>query len=209
MNDKEYLVTEISNVNSKKKFIRLNEESASFQLYNAELIQYRISEGGYISEETYSVIRDKLIKRARERSLHIVARQDITESMLRGKLSDGGYNSDITDITIRFMKEHGFVNDERYAVNYVYCKADTKSRRQIEAYLYSKGISAEIAAKACDEYYSSNEDAESILIKKLIEKKKVDVMSMTYKERSKLMAYLVRKGFGYDSVNRVIDDMRC
>ena len=197
MNDKEYLVTEIINVNSKKKFIRLNEESASFQLYNTELIQYRISEGGYISEETYSVIRDKLIKRARERSLHIVARQDITESMLRGKLSDGGYNSDITDITIRFMKEHGFVNDERYAVNYVYCKADTKSRRQIEAYLYSKGISAE------------NENAESILIKKLIEKKKVDVTSMTYEERSKLMAYLVRKGFGYDSVNRVIDDMKC
>lgn len=203
-----YLVVEIRDVGNRRKFIHVNEESASFQLYNTELAKYGIEEGGYISGETYDAIRSMLINRARERSLHIVTRQDITEAMLRSKLEAGGYSRDIIDMTVCFMKEQKFINDERYAVNYVWCKADTRSRRQMENYLYGKGIDRDIIDRACDDYYTSNEDAEEALIKKLIEKKHVDTASMTYEDRAKLMAYLVRKGFGFDKVNKVLDDVK-
>lgn len=208
MEETEYLVIRIKDVNGKKKLICLNEESASFQLYNTELVRYGICEGGCISAEVYSIIRDKLVNRARKRALHIVTKQDITENVLRAKLADSGYGTDIIDLTVSFMEEHGFINDKRYAANYVWCKADTRSRRQIEAYLYNKGIIREIIDRVCDEYYLSNEDAENTLIKKLIEKKRADVRSMTYEERAKLTSYLVRRGFEFDSVSRVIDDMR-
>lgn len=208
MENSDYPVIEIRDVNSKKKLICLGKESASFVLYNAELRKFGIKEGGSISSDTYLKIIELLKERARNRSLYIVTRKDITESQLRSRLKEDGYAEEIIDETVVFMKEHSFINDVRYAGNYVWCKADVKSRRQIETYLYGKGISREIIESACDEYYASNEDAEEELIRKLIEKRRVDVRTMSYEEKSKLMAYLARKGFGFDNMQYVIDEMK-
>ena len=61
-----------------------------------------------------------------------------------------------------------FLNSPAYnARNYVAFKAPVKSRRIIEQKLKEKGVSADIIACVCDEYYSDNGECElkySILI---------------------------------------------
>lgn len=148
-----------------------------------------------------------LFDKAKDRALRIVTRMDITERVLRDKLEGDGYPADIINQTVIFMKEHSFVNDERYAKNYVCYKSDTRSRRQIEAYLYSKGISSDIITEACDEFYADNEGAQRELIKKLIAKRKVNLETMTYDEKKKLIAYLAGKGFCFEDISSVIKEM--
>ena len=140
MSEDGYEIVGITDISSKKRFVRLRDNGKSFALYNQEIRKFALEEGVRITPEQYADILRILEDRARNRALHIVTRRDITERQLADKLTDGKYPENIINITIQFMKEHGFVNDARYASNYVWCKADTRSRRQMEAYLYSKGI---------------------------------------------------------------------
>ena len=44
---------------------------------------------------------------------------------------------------------------------------------------------------------------------RLLEKKHYDPESTTQEETKKIMAYLVRKGFGYDDIRRPCDTSEC
>ena len=70
-----------------------------------------------------------------------------------------------------------------------------------------KGVSADIIACVCDEYYSDNGECELNQVVSLIEKRtsKTDISRMDYNERQKLMAYLYRRGFNFDIINKAID----
>lgn len=207
MSEDGYEIVGITDISSKKRFVRLRDNGKSFALYNQEIRKFALEEGVRITPEQYADILRILEDRARNRALHIVTRRDITESQLADKLTDGKYPENIINITIQFMKEHGFVNDARYASNYVWCKADTRSRRQMEAYLYSKGIAQTVIDSACDEYYAANSNAQNDLIRKLIEKRCHDTSAMTYGEKSKTIAYLARKGFDYDNIQYVMNEL--
>ena len=196
MSEDGYEIIGITDISSKKRFVRLSDNGKSFALYNQEIRKFALEEGVRITPEQYADILRILEDRARNRALHIVTRRDITESQLADKLTDGKYPENIINITIQFMKEHGFVNDARYASNYVWCKADTRSRRQMT-----------VIDSACDEYYAANGNAQNDLIRKLIEKRCHDTSAMTYGEKSKTIAYLARKGFDYDNIQYVMNEL--
>lgn len=202
-----YKIAAITDITNKKRFVQLMDAGKSFALYNQEIRRLSLIEGEFISHEQYASILKMLEDRARNRALHIVTKRDVTEKQLTEKLLDGRYPKNVITVTIQFMKEHGFVNDARYASNYVWCKADTRSRRQMEAYLYSKGIEQAVIEQACDEYYDTNADAQNVLIRKLIDKKCHNLSEATYEEKSKIIAYLARKGFDYDNIQYVMNEL--
>ena len=89
MSEDGYEIVGITDISSKKRFVRLSDNGKSFALYNQEIRKFALGEGVHITPEQYADILRILEDRARNRALHIVTRRDITERQLADKLTDG------------------------------------------------------------------------------------------------------------------------
>lgn len=203
----ELLVTEIKEINKKKKKIYINYEPA-FALYNAELRKYSIVKDHMVAEQDYDVIMKEILpKRAKLRSMNLLKNRDMTEMELTRKLRDGIYPDEIIQIAIDYLKGYGYINDQRYVENYLFTHAGQKSKMQIQQKLMQKGINRELLSIAFDEYYQNDENSEKELIKKLISKRKVNILDINRQGKAKLFGYLTRKGFRIDTINSVINEI--
>ena len=162
----------------------LGDGGLAFVLYGGEIRHYQIEEGKELAEETYQeILESVLCKRARERLLYLLKLSDKTESQLRKKLDEGLYPREAVEAAIAFGKRYGYIDDVRYAENYVALKGGRKSRRQI-AY----------------ELRQENPVDEDSQIKKWLEKRGFDPETADEKEWGKTVAFLSRKGFSYTAI---------
>lgn len=123
----------------------------------------------------------------------MLERMDRTEEQLREKLLGTKFEEEIVEQAIAYVKSYGYLDDERYVRNYISYRQSCKSRRQlINELKFKKGVSSEIIEKVCEEL---EENDEKELIRKYLQKKQYSSYSCDKKEKEKLMAALIRKGF--------------
>lgn len=197
-------VTEIRPVTKTKSRVYLDGEFA-FTLYRGELSRYRIASGSVLSEEEYQDIRENVVlKRAKRRAMHLLADMDRTESQLREKLLTGGYPEDLAERAMDYVKSFGYIDDERYARQFIAYKKQTRSRNEIQAQLMRKGLDRDLIRDALEECLGREDDREAI--RRLLEKKNYCPETADWKERQKISAYLARKGFRYEDIRQVIQN---
>lgn len=182
-------------------------DGADFILYAREIDRYNIVENEELSEDVYKRIIDEVfIPRAKARALHLLEKQDRTEKNLRDKLKESGYPKEAVDVAIEYVSDYNYINDLRYAQNYIKYRRDKKSRRRIERELINKGIKKEIIEEAI---FLLEEDMEDLLfdelsvIEKYIEKK----LSSDFDEKKKqrVYAHLMREGFSSQDIISVLN----
>lgn len=190
---------------SKTKYKISLDGKFAFVLYKGELSRFHIREGEELSEETkQKIYSDVLLKRAKLRALHLLSDMDRTENALREKLRLGLYPQEIIDAAVEYVRSFGYLNDARYAENFVRSRQGMKSRREIRAQLLQKGVPSELiddAFEACGE-----EGGEADAIRRLLEKKRFDPVCADEREIQRLYGYLARKGFSYETVRQVIQN---
>ena len=136
---------------TKTKFKIYIDETFKFVLYKGEVSRFGIRIGEEIPPETEEKIRTEvLLKRAKLRAMHLLEDMDRTESALREKLRQGLYPSDVTEAAIEYVKSFGYLDDVRYAENFVRSRQNVKSKKEIGTALLQKGISSEIAKRAME-----------------------------------------------------------
>ena len=174
----------------------------AFLLYRSDINRHAIKVGSEISEDTYiKIIEDTVYRRAKQKILFLLKFMDRTEHELRKKLTEALYTEDIIDRTIDYVKEYGYLNDERYATSYIKLRKDSKSRLRIQNDLMAKGINKELLDNLFTSVYSETDDnPELIAIRKAIAKKTSDPSTLSWEEKQKLMASLYRKGFEIDKI---------
>ena len=176
----------------------------AFVLYKGELSRYRIEEKKEMTEEVYAEILQKVVlKRAKARALHLLNDMGRTEAQLRTKLLQGGYPADVTESALDYVKSLGYLNDAEYARSFIEGRKNKKSRNELYAALCRKGIDREEAKLALEEYYDGED--ERAAIEALLRKKKFDPDTADYMQKQKIAGYLMRKGFRYDEIRRVIE----
>lgn len=147
---------------------------------------------------------EKLLSRCKERALYLIAYSDKTERDLRLKLEKSKkYSHEIIDEVIDFLKKYNYLDDERYAKNYVKVYKGKKSRREIEAKLYKKGLSSKNIENAL---YLIDYEAERDAMYYYISKKHKSLEDMDSDERRKLYMSLGRRGFSYDLLREVFSN---
>ena len=130
----------------------------------------------------------------------ILKYMDRTEQELRQKLKQAEYTESITESAIEYVKMFHYLDDKRFAANYIRYKKDTKSKRQLQTELMQKGIRKEFIEQAFEEEY----DDEDLAIQKAIAKKTMDIDSLSQEEKKKLASSLYRKGFKMDKIQKYI-----
>lgn len=203
------IVTDIVRTDKKKSLIYIDYEKA-FSLYNSEIKRLGIETDKELDSTSYKeIMNDILPKRCRERAVYILKDSDKSEFILRDKLSKGGYPAIIIDKVIADFKEYKYIDDERYATNYVKYNILSKSKSRIINELYAKGISKTLISKAFDEYEDENiNEVQYELVKKEFLKKRYDFLEDDKNLLNKIIASLMRKGFKYDDIIQVYYELK-
>lgn len=196
------IITQIEELSNKKCRIYLQDERA-FVLYKGEVRKYQLKVGEDLSEEDHQEILEKVLcKRSRKRVLYLLQKMDRTEKQIADKLRQSEYPECIIQDAIAYVKSYGYVNDENYARAYIESRCCTKSVKQIKIDLRKKGISPDVIEHVFEqELYRINEEEQ---IQKWIEKKKVDIPNASREELYKLYQFLLRKGFSYEKVRKIV-----
>ena len=94
--------------------------------------------------------------------MHLLADMDRTETALREKLKQGCYTQNMIDRAIDYVKSFGYLDDGRYAENFIRSRQGAKSRKEIRAALMQKGVSAELIEQALESCYEEGGEEEAV-----------------------------------------------
>lgn len=190
-----------------KKRIRIFlEDGRNFVLYKGECRRFQLQEGEDCTEEQYGEIRNEiLIKRARRRVMHLLERMDHTEAQIRMKLRQGFYPEDIIEDAVSYVKGFHYLDDARYAENYVRSQKNRKSRGSMRMELQGKGIEKELIEQAIEKECRQEDEHE--LIQKWIEKKHYSGETADLKEKQRMYRFLMRKGFQSEDILHALDHL--
>ena len=174
----------------------------AFTLYNSEIRRLGLKKDKEISKNEYDTIMNSvLIKRARLRALYLLQKQDYTEYKLKRKLYNSGYPESVIEDALKYVKEYGYVDDEKYARSFVNSHAETLNKTRLILKMKSRGISDEIISNVYEEYcenYGVPKEREMIL--SFLDKKHFDIASCDRKEKDKMIKSLLYRGFKMNDI---------
>jgi regulatory protein len=201
------IVTDIVEFDKKRSKIFIDGEFV-FVLYKGELKDYNVKVGQELSESDYREILEVVLpKRAKLRAMNLLQKKDYTEKQLRDRLVEGLYPGEIVDEAIEYVKSYKYLNDERYARDYITYHMSTRSRARIIQDLTGKGISRDNLMSIIEELYTEDDgDAELDQIRRLLVKKQYDPEVTDFKEQQKITAFLMRKGYNLSDIKRAMED---
>ncbi len=182
------------------------EDEFRFILYKKELSIFHMEEGKEISEAAIrKILTEILPERAKLRSMNLVKNRNYTEYQLREKLKQGFYPETAIEEAVAYMKAHHYINDRRYAKDYIVYYSESRSRGRIMQDLLRKGISREVIQDVCERDLEEEKiPEEKQLIEKLLEKKHYRKETADYEMKQKMAAFLYRKGFSADSIGAAL-----
>lgn len=178
----------------------------AFILYRGEVREFAIEEGKEISDACYrQIMTEFLPRRAKKRAMNLLESRDYTSGQLREKLRQGDYPDACIDEAIAYVESYGYVDDLRYARDFITYHLEDKSRTRMEQDLMRKGIARDTICAAFDELEQTGaRQDEMAMIQRLLEKKKYDVRTATVQDRQRMYGFLYRKGFQGDAISRAL-----
>src|SRR3990172_3092952 len=89
--------------------------------------------------------------RARSRSLRLLAFRDRSESEMESHLRAAGFDVEVAQDTVRWLRGLGYLDDNRFAMRYVAERIEAGwGKRRVRAELSRKGLEREVIESALD-----------------------------------------------------------
>ncbi|HHU77614.1 MAG: regulatory protein RecX [Caldicoprobacterales bacterium] len=189
----------------KNQFTLTLDDGSSLSLHREVIAKHRISTGMTVDDEQLKAwIREGNSKSAVESAMYYLTWRTRTRKQLLDYLSRKGFEAEAAEEAVRKMEEYGFLNDEKYALDWVQSRKTGKpaGRRKIAYELRSKGISQDILDQALDNLTAEDEFRQAM---KLAEKAFERHRSLPLRERmAKTSQTLQRRGFEWELISRVL-----
>lgn len=201
------IVTRVEEFTKAKNKVYIDEQFA-FVLYKGELRLYHVREGEELKDEDYRrIMEEVLLKRAKLRSMNLLQGHDYTGKQLQDKLRRDLYPEQIVAQAVAYVASFRYIDDVRYALSYIRCHQENKSRRIIEMDLSRKGVEKDDIDRAWTQWAAEgNELDEAAQIRTLLERKRFDARQTDEKECRKIYAFLMRRGFSTENIRKALKD---
>ncbi len=142
--------------------------------------------------------KKEAFKFASERAVFLLSKKDYTTKEMYYKLIDVGYTEEIVNELLQYMLERRFLDDRRYAEQYIKRKKNKYGSNKIKQGLLYKGVDKQIVNESLELFVQDDESLELAIA--LVNKY---IKSRMHFEENKLynnaVAMLVRKGFDYST----------
>lgn len=139
---------------------------------------------------------EEILHVAKKQCLNLLKQSDKTETQLRRKLKEGGFPPFAVDGAIAYAASFHYIDDERYARNYLEMGGQKKSRKRMEMELLQKGIDREQIRRCLNNVENNEEEAAFSLLKKRAAGKNWT----DEKVQRRLLHYLAGQGFSYEII---------
>ncbi len=169
-------------------------ESFTVSVRDARL--YGLEEGAEISASVLSLIREQLRKEILHESGILLGGRDYTEKRLTEKLLERDYPEDLVQEAVQSLKEARYLDDRRFAEQYLSAHLSDRSIARIRQDLAQRGVDNKLideAVSACS--VEEIQEEELAQIRQLLKKRHYDPESADYAEQQKTAAFLYRRGF--------------
>ena len=202
------IVTSIEAISKTRSKVYIDYEFA-FVLQNRECAIYSICEGNQVPEAVYrEIMEELLLPKAKKKAMDLLIKMDRTESELLSKLQQSGFPLELSEEALSYVKNYGYVNDYRYACNYIRSKKHMKSIKMILLELSQKGIDKELANQALEECCIDEDGSIEVeAVKKEVRKRCKRVSDLNYEEKMKITVAIYRKGYGSEVISKVFDEL--
>lgn len=165
------------------------------------VMEHRLKVGNIVTEEELSALQLAGEKQtALDKALTHISASMKTERDVRNFLRRKGYLQEVSDYVVEKMKGYGYLDDEAYARAYAQSVGDRKGGRLIRMELKRKGV-PDTAIEAIPQRDESGV-AKSVL-EKYLRGKTIDEKMIR-----KAYAYLLSKGFDYDTARGALETLR-
>ena len=199
------IITELA-ASGKTKFKVYIDYEYAFMLSAKEVKLYGLEEEYQITDVLYSeILNETILPKAKLKAMDLLKSMDRTEYELVAKLRASGFAEAICQEALAYVKKFNYVNDYRYACNYIQYRKTTKSQKMIQMELSRKGVDKSLINEAFEEEYQEATEEEAV--RREVKKKCKNVEDLTYEKRMKISASLYRKGFSSSVVRKVLGDL--
>lgn len=164
--------------------------------------------GQRISEARLKEIaRAETLARARDRAFLLLSYRPRTEKEVRDRLARAEYEDDVIEEVIAKLYELDFLNDKAFAERFVENRMAARpvGRRALTWELRKKGLDAETVAEAAA---SVDDEMEREGALEAARSRAGRLAGLEPREaRRKLVAFLQRRGFAWDTIHGVLDEI--
>lgn len=135
----------------------------------------------------------------RNYALKLIALRDRTEKEIRSKLSEKGYDENIIEDEIAFLKDYGYIDDKRYAQHFTNDAINLKKwgKVRIRTELLRRGIDRDITDNTVADAFF--EDCGEKVTEQLQSRFKDSDLS-NLKERTRIFNYFLRRGYTAEEI---------
>lgn len=214
-------ISQIEVLDKTRRWVSIDGEER-FWLYRSDISELHLEEKQIISDDLFeSIMQDKVLLYAKKKALELLERMDRSESELRAKLLQRDFSEHIVSEAIAYTKKFHYLDDLRFATNFIYTRSSTKSKKQICYSLYQKGVSKETVEEAYSQFMLRHkeeqqwigpkeevefevENPEVLAIQKIVKRKGKLISEYSKEELMKLTASLYRKGFSSANIRKVL-----
>lgn len=138
--------------------------------------------------------------KAKEYALRSLTCRDQTEYQIRQKLEQRKYSTEIIEAVILFLQEYHYVDDRRFAEQYIACHCQSLNRKQLLNKLYAKGLRIE----NIDGYLEQYQYDEAALLQKAVQKYLRTRTLSSSSDYQKAVAFFMQKGFSLSMIRTAL-----
>ena len=171
--------------------------------------KFRLQEGMTLTPEQVGQIQLGEVKQeCFDKAMEYLGSRLHSRAEMSKKLARREYGPAVIEAVLEDLVRMGYVNDEAYALSKVQSIAKHKhhGKRRASMELTRAGVRGEAAKKALDEVYDAHDS--TAVARQLAEKKAPSLRRLDpMVARRRLVGMLQRRGFDYDAIKPVVDEV--
>ncbi len=172
------------------------------------LVEFHLAEGLELDDDALAEIRAaNERRRALERAYRLLAARDRSEHEMRTRLKEIGFEQAVIEETVAKLRERGYLNDSRFAVDFARSQLATHpvGRRELEWRLRQKGLADPIVASAVETAYGERNERSLALELAKARLRRYRNEPDERKVKKRVADFLARRGFNWEIVSEILD----
>lgn len=201
----------ITGLRKKGRRVEVSFDNSSALVLNYEIfLKNGLKMNMELSESRFLLLQEENLKyEIKQSALNLLARRLHSTRELRTKLLQKHRNPEIIEDVLNYLMENNYLNDKQFASEFISEKSKSKlwGSRKINAELRKKGIDNRVAD---DEFIGEHLTGNNEHLKTAAEKKLKNLSGRNIppeKIKQKLISYLLSKGYDYDDIKTVTNEM--
>ncbi|MDD6206937.1 MAG: regulatory protein RecX [Clostridiales bacterium] len=196
--------------------VYLNDECL-FWMYTSDIRTLKWKVGQEVTSDEYeNVLQSVVLNNAKKKALSLLSKMDYASGDMKSKLRRAEYPEPVIDAVVSYLTERRYLDDERYAQNYVMNRGERKGKGVLRLELQKKGIPDDVILSAL-ETISGQEELEHAyeLLRKKYDSWRREQLRLAdgneelsngempdYQSIQKMKAAAFRKGYSGDVIAR-------